>query len=184
MYTKQGNTFCSREGQDKLHQNCSTMVEDDLLLEEMPEKAFMDWEALGCKPSRSCISCKGFKDCSFGTSQMAPQQAMELSMMKERITFDKDVGKWRVSYPFLQDPGALVNNYKTVLRMAETLERSLEKKGLTEGANEVFNKRLTIGALVEISQSELDMWSGPVHYLPIQAVVSVTTPIRLVTWSW
>ena len=130
------------------------------------------------------MSCKGSKDCSFRTSQMTPQQAMELSMMEERITFDKNLGKWRVSYPFLQDPGVLVNNYKTVLRKADTLERRLEKKGLTEGANEVFNKMVTNGALVEISQSELDMWSGPVHYLPIQAVVSVTTPIRLVTWSW
>ena len=70
--------------------------------------------------------------------------------------------------------------------MADTLERRLEKKGLIEGANEVFQKMLSNGALVEIPQAELDMWKGPVHYLPIQAVVkekSTTTPIRLVTNS-
>ena len=62
----------------------------------------------------------------------------------------------------------------------------MEKKGLTNGANKVFEKMLTSGALIEIPQTELDMWSGPVHYLPIQAVVSeksATTPIRLVTNS-
>ena len=70
--------------------------------------------------------------------------------------------------------------------MAETFERRLEKKGLTDKANEVFDKMVSLGALVEISQLELDMWKGPVHYLPIQAVVqkkSLTTPIRLVTNS-
>jgi hypothetical protein len=142
-YTKKGNNFYSRE--DKLQQNCCTMMEEDLMLEEMPQKAFMDGEALGCEPPRTCISCKGFKDLSFGTSQMTTQQAMELSMMKERIT----LGKRRVSYPFLQHPGVLVNNYKTVLRMTETSERRLDKKGLTGGANEVLYKMVTNVALVE-----------------------------------
>ena len=61
---------------------------------------------------------------------MAAEQAMELSMMEERINFNVNVGKWRVSYPFIQDPGVLTNNHKIVLRMAEKLGRSLEKQGL------------------------------------------------------
>ena len=50
MSTKQDDNFCSREGQNKLQQNFSTMEEDDLLLEELPEKAFMEGEVLGCHP--------------------------------------------------------------------------------------------------------------------------------------
>ena len=45
---------------------------------------------------------------------------------------------------------------------------------------------VNLGALEEISQSELQMWNGAVYYLPIQAVVimeSRTTPVRLVTNS-
>ena len=45
---------------------------------------------------------------------------------------------------------------------------------------------ITIGALEEVSAHELKMWSGPIHYLPIQGVfkpTSVTTPLRLVTNS-
>ena len=188
MSSKQQNKICSMEDQLKKQVNISTLEEEDFILSEesLTENDFMAGEALGCEPPRRCISCKGCPDCSFRTTQMTPQQAMELSMMEERINFDPSVGKWRVSYPFLQDPKVLVNNYKTVLRMAETLERRLEKKGLTAGANEVFHKMISNGALVEISQAMLDMWDGPEHYLPIQAVVSeksVTTPIRLVTNS-
>ena len=42
------------------------------------------------------------------------------------------------------------------------------------------------GALKEIGHAELQLWDGPVHYLPIQVVIhpsSVTTPYRLVTNS-
>ena len=64
--------------------------------------------------------------------------------------------------------------------MMESLERRLAKLGETEAANKVFQKMVTIGALKEVSAEELKIWSGPVHYLPIQAVIkpsSVTTKV-------
>ena len=45
---------------------------------------------------------------------------------------------------------------------------------------------ISIGALEEVSTAELRMWTGPVHCLPIQAVIkpsSVTKRVRLVTNS-
>ena len=107
-------------------------------------------------------------------------------MMEDSMVFDEKVGKWRVSYPFLQDPKVLPNNYRRVLKMAENLEKRLAKVGLTDDPNEVFHKMITNGALEELSYVELSMWNGAIHYLPIQAVIkpeSVTTPIRLVTNS-
>ena len=117
---------------------------------------------------------------------MSAKEGVELRMMEENMKFDETAGKWRVGYPFLQDPKVLKDNYKTVLRMAETLERRLEKAGIVEPANEVFNKMVTNGALVELDQREMNMWVGAVHWLPIQVVInldSVTTPFRLVTNS-
>ena len=117
---------------------------------------------------------------------MSQKESLELRMMEDGISFDDNIGKWRVKYPFLRDPRVLENNYRQVLRMMETLEKRLEKLGKIDEANEVFNKMVEIGALEEIGAEELKMWSGPVHYLPIQAVVqekSITTPVRLVTNS-
>ena len=150
------------------------------------EKDFMSGEDLGCEPPRRCIKCKGCQDCKFRGAYMSPKQALELEMMESRIKFDKNIGKWRVSYPFVKDPNLLKNNYKRVLKMAESLERRIAKAGLVDATNEVFNKMVANGAIKEISQAELRMWVGPEHYLPIQVVEhpsSMTTPVRLVTNS-
>ena len=153
---------------------------------ELSEKKFMEGEALGCEAPRRCADCRGCSECGFRGANMSQKESLELRMMEDGISFDDNIGKWRVKYPFLRDPRVLENNYRQVLRMMETLEKRLEKLGKIDEANEVFNKMVEIGALEEIGAEELKMWSGPVHYLPIQAVVqekSMTTPVRLVTNS-
>ena len=152
----------------------------------MTEKEFMWAESLGCEAPRRCQDCRGCKECGFRGAHMSQQEAVELRMMEDGVSFDESIGKWRVKYPFIQDPRVLSNNYKRVLRMMESTERKLAKLGETEAANEVFQKMVAIGALKEVDAAELRMWSGPVHYLPIQAVIkpaSVTTRVRLVTNS-
>ena len=117
---------------------------------------------------------------------MSQREALELRMMEENVQFDENLGKWRVRYPFLQNPRVLSNNYRRVLRMMERLERKLDKLGQTKAANGVFQKMISMGALEEVSAHELKRWTGPIHYLPIQGVInpsSVTTPLRLVTNS-
>lgn len=117
---------------------------------------------------------------------MSPKEALELKMIESKIWFDKSIGKWRVSYPFLQDPRVLSNNYRRVLKMSISLEGRVARAGLVSAANEVFDKMVALGALEEISPFELQMWNGAVHYLPIQLVVNMesrTTPVRLVTNS-
>ena len=153
---------------------------------ELSEKLFMAGEALGCEPPRRCPACRGCSECGFRGSNMSQKEALELRMMEDNIHFDESIGKWRVKYPFVKDPRILTNNYRRVLRMMETLERRLDKVDQREAANEVFGKMISNGALEEIDARELQMWSGPVYYLPIQAVFapkSATTPIRLVTNS-
>ena len=61
------------------------------------EKEFMSGESLGCEPPRRCLGCKGCKDCAFRGANMSPEEALELRMMESKISFDKSIGKWRVS---------------------------------------------------------------------------------------
>ena len=152
----------------------------------MSEKKFFAAESLGCEPPRRCQDCRGCQDCGFRGATMSQKEYMELKKMEDNIWFDKKLGKWRVRYAFKQDPRVLRNNYRRVLRMSETTERRLAKSGKTDEANELFHKMVKMGALEEIGAAELNMWKGPEHYLPIQAVIkdsSVTTPLRLVTNS-
>ena len=152
----------------------------------MSEKEFFAAESLGCEPPRRCQDCRGCQECGFRGSSMSPKEYQELQKMEDSIQFDHKLGKWRVRYVFSQDPRVLRNNYRRVLKMSESTERRLDKLGRGDEANELFHKLVKIGALEEIGAAELEMWQGPVHYLPIQAVIkdsSVTTPIRLVTNS-
>ena len=71
-------------------------------------------------------------------------------MMEENVHFDENMGKWRVKYPFIQDPRVLKNNYRRVLKIAESLERKLFQMKQTEAANEIFQKMVDMGALEEI----------------------------------
>jgi hypothetical protein len=57
------------------------------------------------------------------------------------------------------------------LRMSETTERRIDKLGKRDEADELFNKKVKIGTLEDIGAVGLDMWKGPAHYLPIQAVI-------------
>ena len=151
--------------------------------DELSADSFFASESLGCEPARRCQDCRNCLDCGFRSSTMSQREYLELKQMEDSIHFDKQIGKWRVKYVFNQDPRVLRNNYKRVLRMSEVTERRLAKLGKTDEANDLFSTMVSIGALEEISAMELNLWNGPIHYLPIQAVLkdsSVTTPLRLV----
>ena len=75
---------------------------------------------------------------------MSQKEALELMMMEENVSFDENLGKWRVIYPFLHDPRILSNNYTRALKTMESMEKKLFKMGETEAANEVFKKIVSI----------------------------------------
>ena len=152
----------------------------------MQEKDFLAAEGLGVEAPRRCRSCSGCKECSFRGRQMSQREASEYKLIEEGIVFDEKAGRFRVTYPFIDDPWKLSNNFGQVLRIAESEEKKLAKENLIEEANKLFDKMVDVGAITELTQAELDMWQGPVHYVSIQHVVdpsSATTPLRLVTNS-
>ena len=152
----------------------------------LQEKDFLAAEGLGVEAPRRCRSCTGCKECSFRGRQMSQREAAEYKLIEEGIVFDDKVGRFRVTYPFIDDPRKLTNNYRQVVKIAESEEKKLFKENLTETANKLFDKMIDVGAVTELTEAEMRMWNGPVHYVSIQHVIdpsSVTTPLRLVTNS-
>ena len=58
---------------------------------------------------------------------MSQKEADEYKLIEDNISFDHNVEKWRVKYPWLQDPSVLKNNYYRCLKIAESTERKLLK---------------------------------------------------------
>ena len=95
-------------------------------------------------------------------------------------------GKFHIQFPFLVDPKELSDNYRQVVRIAESEERKLEKEGRMDEFNELFQKLQDLGAIEEITDSEILAWKGPVHYISLQHVIneeSATTSFRIVSNS-
>ena len=150
------------------------------------EKDFLAAEGMGVEAPKRCKRCTGCAECSFRGRQMSQKEAAEYKLIEKGIQFDQKVGRFRVQYPFIDDPRKLSNNYGQVVRIAESEEKRLAKQGLTDVANKLFDKMIDVGAVAEMTQAELDLWDGPVHYNSIQHVIdpsSTTTPLRLVTNS-
>ena len=148
------------------------------------ERDFYTMEGLGVEPPRRCPGCRNCKDCSWRSQQLSRQEAFELEYMEKCVEFKE--GKFHVQFPFLEDPKELSDNYNQVVRIAESEERKLEKEGRMKDFNELFQKLQDLGAVEEISDSEMRSWTGAVHYVSLQHVVneeSATTSFRIVTNS-
>jgi hypothetical protein len=118
---------------------------------------------------------------------MSQREVWEYAKLEEGAKFNPVSCTFRVKYLFTDDSRKLANNVKVVNRMAETNEKRLERDGLTEEANKVFQSMTDAGAVEEVSMQDFNSWEGPTHYSPIQHVVnegSTWTPCRLVTNSF
>ena len=146
-------------------------------------KDFFSGEEQGIEPPRRCRKCRGCADCSFRGLKHLEIEAMEYKMIEDGVKHNSELDRFEVEYAFIDDPAKLSDNIGQVIKIAEAEERKLIKEGLVEEFNEKFEEFIELGTLREISQMEMDQWTGPVHYVPIQHVLrpdSETTRLRLV----
>ena len=143
-------------------------------------------EDLGVEPPRRCSKCKGCKECSWMGLMRSERENQEYKLIEDGVKYCHDTGRVLISYPFLEDPQKLGNNFFQAKRIAEREEKRLAKAGMTKGANEAFQKMVDHNAIRRLSQMELDMWSGLVNYVSLQHVLNesyATTPLRICTNS-
>ena len=105
------------------------------------------YDDLGVEPPRRSEKCRSGKDCSYRGLMQTEREAEEYRLIEEGVKYCQDTGKFSVSYPFLDDPYKLGDNYSQAKKIAEREEVKLEKEGLTKKANEVFAKIEEQGAI-------------------------------------
>ena len=145
---------------------------------------FYTMENLGVEPPKRCTKCKGCRDCGWRAQNISRQEALELDYIEGCVEL-KDK-RFKIKYPFLVDPCELADNYGQVVNIAETEEKRLIRDGKLQEFNDLFRKLQELGALEEISETELKSWTGPVHYVSLQHVIdegNATTSLRIVTNS-
>ena len=144
---------------------------------------FFEAESLGVEAPRRCGNCLKCKECSFRGQQLSQQEQYEYHVIESKVRYDQALRCLRVEYPFMEDPMVLSKNIGQVTKIAEREEKKLERDGLIECFNHEFDKMINQGALVELSNEDMQFWKGALHYVSLQHVIkseSSTTPLRIV----
>ena len=149
-----------------------------------PKRDFFEAEGFGVEPPRRCGNCMNCKECGFRAQQLSLEEQYQYHVIDSKITYDESQKCFHVEYAFLEDPKVLSRNYKQLSKLLNV--NKLDKEGLLTAFNTEFDKMISNGAIVELSQSEMAMWGGAVHYVSLQHVLkedSPTTPLRIVSNS-
>ena len=88
-------------------------------------------------------------------------------MLEKGVNHNPNTGKFEVEYAFIDEPTKLSNNLGQVISIAQSEEKKLVREGLEE-FNQKFEEMVQLGILSEVTQREMDVWDGPVHYVSIQ----------------
>ncbi len=144
---------------------------------------FLTSESLGTDLPRRCTSCRKCKECKFWTDCLTFKEDQEYQIILDGLKFNKERGRWRVTYPFHIPPTTLKDNYGQVFKYTLAQEKRLAKQGRTEEFNAEFYKTVVRGVFKEITKEEMDAWDGPVNYISMVEAFKEgphsTTPLRI-----
>merc|ERR1712030_315117 len=151
---------------------------------------FFQGESLGVSPVERCTHCKHrmaeCRICSSDTAILSANEEQEYNILKEHVIFNELSGHLQAKYPFKEDPGVLINNSKEAKACQVNQEKRQLKNAIHSKYVEQFVDMLNRGVISEISQTELDAYTGPVNFITHHEVYkpgSPSTPVRLVSNS-
>ena len=102
------------------------------------------------------------------------------------MRLDERDGKIHVSYPFKPSAWQQKSNYRQAVVVQSNIEKRLVRDGLVEAYDKEMNKAISAGSVIELTEQDMEEWTGPVHYLthfPVIKPSSVTTKVRIVANS-
>ena len=113
------------------------------------------------------------------------QQNQELNLIIKGLNYDANIKRWIINYPWIKDPFLLPNNFRVALLKLQGTEKRLTKLGTiySDSYSSQINDMVDRNVARVLSQSELQTYDGPVHYISHHEVLkdtSSTTPFHLV----
>ena len=105
--------------------------------------------------------------------------------VEDSIMYDAVTHNVSVAYPWTNDVHKLTDNLGQAISFQASVEHKLLKdQTMKDAYNAELRKFIERGAIVRLTQEEMDEYKGPVSYVSHHAVFkpgSVTTPHRIVT---
>ena len=147
---------------------------------------FQEAEMLGVAVPRRCFKCKSCADCVIDEDGRTIKEQLELDMLRAGLQYDEEKKQVKIKYPVVGDPNKFKDNYHQVVKMGESLWKSLSKKGMLEAYHDQIRDYIARGVWRKTSLEEVQAWKdkgNPVHYISHHGVLndhSKSTPLRVV----
>ena len=153
------------------------------------ESSFFESEELGLSQPARCGTCKNCSKCSIRARQMSRKEQAELILVESSMVFDQEEGKVTFDYPYIKDVSELGDNIGQVIKIEESVEKSLVRTGRKEEYDRELLGYIGRGTFKELSKEEMEAWrikGGAVNYISHHGVLkesSQTTKLRIVSNS-
>ena len=150
---------------------------------------FWEAELLGYNTPKKCNKCRNCTACHITEEGTTVKAQLELQAMKDGITYDEPNKQYFVKYPIVGDITAFKDNRKQAEVRADSLKKSLTKRGLLDAYQGQIDDFIKRGVWKKTSLKEVEEYKasgGSVHYVghhPVLNPSSTSTPVRLVVDS-
>ena len=147
---------------------------------------------LGIQPPPQCHDCRSCIKCHKTDVDLSKQDREVLARVQDSLRVEETEAGPQVhmSYPLNSNYDMLINNKYQAIARETSVERQLIRKGRLEEYNQAYQDSIDRGAMVEISEADIDHWlSDPSHRIhftghhPVYKDSSKTTPLRIVNDS-
>ena len=126
-----------------------------------------------------CGGCK-CSNCPVPGSLFSFKEQRELNLIKKNLVYNVEEKLWYTRYPWKFDRSALPMNDKKVLKLLQSLERSLqEKPEVAKEYSEQIQSIVERGVAVLLSEEEMKAWKVDYYYLPQVGMESKYKPLRI-----
>ena len=94
-------------------------------------------------------------------------------MIKSGLCYNEREKRWDVSYPWVEDPLMLPNNFKAAMVRLESADRRLNKLGskYTEAYGNEITDMAKRNVAVRLEDEEIKGYNGPIHFIPHHEVL-------------
>ena len=151
-----------------------------------PGAEFSELNELGTSPAPVCGRCAGCEDCTFRRKRLSPDDQAVVARMEASMEVDGITGVISGRYPWKPCVDRMCDNSRQAVAVQSSIEKHMLKTGTFSDYVEEMQKAIDEGKVRELSESEMSVWHGPVHYISTFAVVkpgSLSTRTRIVSNS-
>ena len=134
------------------------------------EDLFFKAESLGTLIEPRCGDCKCSK-CPVPGSLYSFREQQEYDVIRNNLFRKEGENRWWTAYPWKSGRDALPKNDKAAMKSLLALEKMLKKNPeKAQAISEQIQEMKERGAVIILSEEEVQNWSGAYHFLPIVLV--------------